>query len=160
MTKGWLVGLVIAVLVSAAVISPQKTENQNLLTREQVALILGQYHAAGNAAARKDNPVRWTPDASRNYARQAISQYNWTEQHYHCLNELWTRESNWRTRAENKSSGAYGIPQSLPADKMARFGKDYKRNPVTQIKWGMLYINERYSDPCKALQHHDRRNWY
>ncbi len=37
-----------------------------------------------------------------------------------CLDKMWTRESNWRTTAENPSSHSYGIPQALPADKMAK----------------------------------------
>jgi hypothetical protein len=158
MTKSWIGALVAVVLISAAAIQPKEIKSENILTRQQVAVILQQYSEAG--AARKENPNRWTPDASRNYARQEVVKYNWTHQHYLCLDELWTRESNWRTRAENKSSGAYGIPQALPAEKMARIAPDYRRNPQTQIKWGMLYIKQRYSDPCKALEHHDRRNWY
>jgi hypothetical protein len=160
MTKGWIVGLMVAVVIAATATRPQEIETQNILTREQVAIILHQYKAAGDAAARKESPVHWTPDASRNYARQEIISYKWTPAHFDCLNILWTKESNWRTKAENKSSGAYGIPQALPAEKMSRFGNDYRINPQTQIKWGLLYIKERYKDPCQALSHHHKRNWY
>lgn len=160
MKRIWIGGLITALLVTVAVVKPAENESQNLLTRADVIQILSQYQQAGDASVRKENPSRWTPDASRNYARQEIVRYNWSHQHYLCLDELWTRESNWRHRAENKSSGAYGIPQALPAEKMSRIGHDYRHNPQTQIKWGMLYIKERYDDPCKALEHHDRRNWY
>jgi hypothetical protein len=66
-----------------------------------------------------------------------------------CLDNLWDRESGWRTTAENPS-GAYGIPQALPGSKMASAGADWQTNDKTQIKWGLGYIKERYSTPCGA----------
>ena len=69
---------------------------------------------------------------------------------YNCLVNLWTGESDWRWSATNASSGAYGIPQSLPASKMAQFGADYRTNPLTQIKWGLWYIEMSYGNPCNA----------
>ena len=77
-----------------------------------------------------------------------------------CLNKLWDRESGWRTRAENPSSGAYGIPQSLPGRKMASVGSDWKSNPATQIKWGLGYIEGRYGTPCGAWGHSGDVGWY
>lgn len=67
-----------------------------------------------------------------------------------CLKQLWTGESNWDPLAENPSSGAYGIPQSWPGDKMATFGDDWKTNPETQIDWGLDYIKSAYQTPCGA----------
>jgi hypothetical protein len=63
---------------------------------------------------------------------------------------LWNGESGWRWNAENPQSGAYGIPQALPADKMASAGADWKTNPATQIKWGILYIAGTYGNPSAA----------
>jgi len=77
-----------------------------------------------------------------------------------CLDKMWTRESNWRTTAENPSSHSYGIPQALPATKMAAFGSDYRTNPVPQIKWGLSYIKGRYSTPCGAWSFWQAHNWY
>jgi hypothetical protein len=59
-------------------------------------------------------------------------------------------ESGWRANAYNKSSGAYGIPQSLPANKMASAGADYLTNGSTQIDWGLGYIKAAYRTPCGA----------
>src|SRR5689334_20918280 len=56
-----------------------------------------------------------------------------------CLVPMWNKESGWNPKAKNPSSGAYGIPQSLPASKMAVYGADYLTNPVPQIKWGIAY---------------------
>jgi hypothetical protein len=77
-----------------------------------------------------------------------------------CLNKLFNRESGWNYRAENRSSGAYGIPQSLPGSKMAAFGSDWKTNPATQIKWGLDYIKRRYDTPCGAWGHSEKYNNY
>ena len=77
-----------------------------------------------------------------------------------CLDKMWTKESNWRTTAKNPSSGSYGIPQALPADRMAAFGSDWKTNPVTQIKWGLDYIKNRYTSPCGAWTFWQAHNWY
>jgi hypothetical protein len=70
-----------------------------------------------------------------------------------CLDKLFKKESGWNYRAENRSSGAYGIPQALPGRKMASAGSDWKTNPATQIKWGLGYIKGRYDTPCGAWAH-------
>ena len=67
-----------------------------------------------------------------------------------CLNKLWNKESGWNAHAENKGSGAYGIPQALPGKKMSSAGSDWQTNPATQIKWGLGYIKGRYKTPCGA----------
>jgi hypothetical protein len=77
-----------------------------------------------------------------------------------CLDPLWTHESGWNERSMNKSSGAYGIPQALPASKMATYGSDYQTNPVPQIRWGLNYIKGRYGSPCGAWSYWQAHNWY
>jgi hypothetical protein len=77
-----------------------------------------------------------------------------------CLDKMWTNESGWRTNAENPSSGAYGIPQALPASKMSVYGSDYRTNPTPQIKWGLNYIKGRYSTPCGAWSFWQAHGWY
>lgn len=77
-----------------------------------------------------------------------------------CLDKLWTKESGWRTTARNPSSGAYGIPQSLPATKMESAGSDWETNPATQIRWGLGYIKGRYGTPCAAWGHSQDVGWY
>jgi hypothetical protein len=67
-----------------------------------------------------------------------------------CLLNIWNRESGWNYLAENPYSGAYGIPQALPGDKMASAGADWQTNPATQIKWGLGYIQSIYGTPCGA----------
>ena len=88
--------------------------------------------------------------------------YGWGE-YWECLDNLWTWESGWNhLKWNNQGSGAYGIPQSLPANKMASVGEDWKTNPETQITWGLGYIKNRYSNPCNAWKSFLSRtpHWY
>jgi len=95
------------------------------------------------------------------YAKLWIKQkYGWDDKQFSCLETLWFKESNWNHKATNSTSGAYGIPQSLPGNKMASFGSDWRTNPATQIKWGANYIQDRYDTPCGALDFFYARNWY
>jgi hypothetical protein len=89
-----------------------------------------------------------------------LSSYGWSSSEMSCLVPLWMGESGWRVNAENASSGAYGIPQSLPGSKMASAGADWRTNPVTQIKWGLGYIQERYGSPCGAWGFKQGHGWY
>ncbi|MEW2623956.1 tachylectin-related carbohydrate-binding protein [Streptomyces sp. NPDC048106] len=77
-----------------------------------------------------------------------------------CLETLWDHESGWRWNATNPSSGAYGIPQALPASKMDVAGDDWHENPLTQIRWGLSYIDGRYGSPCGAWTFWQANNWY
>lgn len=94
------------------------------------------------------------------YAAGAAAQRGWTGNDWDCLVKLWTRESSWLWYAENASSGAYGIPQSLPADKMAAFGANYRDDAAVQIDWGLWYIVQAYGSPSKAWQHSEQVGWY
>ena len=78
------------------------------------------------------------------------------------LTRLWEGESGWRWNAENPSSGAYGIPQALPAEKMASAGEDWRSNPATQIDWGLQYIKDTYGSPSAALEFWNSNDphWY
>ena len=102
-----------------------------------------------------------TPKGAREVAQVLMDdKYGWGEKQYACLDELWIKESNWNYRASNKLSGAHGIPQALPATKMDSAGTDWRTNPVTQISWGLRYIEVRYESPCKAWAKFKRSNWY
>lgn len=92
-------------------------------------------------------------------AQELLAQRGWSAE-WECLNNLWERESSWSAHEENDSSGAYGIPQSLPADKMAAAGDDWRDNPRTQIRWGLDYIAQTYGSPCAAWAHSEQFNWY
>ncbi len=93
-----------------------------------------------------------TPDGARTVAAQLVATtYKWNAKQMSCLDTLWTGESHWNFKAHNYSSGATGIAQALPANKMDVIATDWRTNPVTQLKWGLRYIKIRYGTPCKAL---------
>jgi len=102
-----------------------------------------------------------TPDGAREVAKILMDdKYGWGDKQYACLDNLWTKESHWNYKASNKRSGAHGIPQALPATKMEVIGTDWRTNPVTQISWGLRYIDIRYDTPCKAYAKFQRSRYY
>lgn len=100
------------------------------------------------------------PGTAKAYALGYIAKRGWGMDQFSCLVNLWTRESNWRVLAKNSSSGAYGIPQALPGEKMATEGADWATNHETQIRWGVKYIAARYKTPCGAWAFFTEHNWY
>lgn len=117
--------------------------------------------AAAAAAAAADLATRNTPEGARAFAADlAASQYGWGADQFQCLDKLWQKESGWSYTALNASSGAAGIPQSLPGSKMATAGADWETNAATQITWGLGYIKGAYGTPCSAWSHSQSVNWY
>lgn len=95
------------------------------------------------------------------YAKDlVINTYGWSEYDFECLVKLWDKESGWDPNSHNSSSGAHGIPQALPASKMASEGADYYTNGYTQIRWGLKYIEGRYGSPSAAWAHSQSKGWY
>jgi hypothetical protein len=117
---------------------------------KQAALSLD---AGGNALTRSEDASDEDP---RSIARLLLGDAT----QFECLDSLWTKESGWRVDADNPSSSAYGIPQALPGSKMSTFGADWATNPVTQIRWGLDYIEDRYGSPCGAWSHSQAYNFY
>jgi hypothetical protein len=102
-----------------------------------------------------------TPSGSpEQIAEQMLTQFGWSSSQFSCLQPLWEHESGWSVTAENPTSGAYGIPQSLPASQMSSAGADWQTNAATQIRWGLTYIQGRYGSPCGAYGHEESDNWY
>lgn len=88
--------------------------------------------------------------ANRELGRRMAAGRGWIGRQWACLDQLWQRESGWNHLAVNPRSGAYGIPQALPGDKMRTAGGDWRSDPRTQIAWGLDYIGARYGTPCDA----------
>ena len=82
--------------------------------------------------------------------RTMAAGYGWTGGQWGALRSLWQGESGWNPKALNRQSGAFGIPQALPASKMASAGADWRTDAATQIKWGLRYIHQRYGTPAAA----------
>lgn len=102
-----------------------------------------------------------TPFGAKQVAQSIlVNEFGFSNAQYSCLNSLWTKESHWNYKAHNYRSGAHGIAQALPAEKMSVVGSDWRTNPVTQIRWGLRYITMRYDTPCKAWSHFQSRHYY
>ncbi len=105
-----------------------------------------------------------TPVAPAGSAQQIaagmLGSYGWSSSQFSCLVSLWNVESGWNVTATNPSSGAYGIPQALPGDKMASAGADWQTSAATQIRWGLGYIKSVYGSPCGAWGHEQADGWY
>lgn len=92
----------------------------------------------------------------KHWLKQAGIPESW----FNGLNSIIQQESGWRVNATNPSSGAYGIPQSLPGSKMASAGSDWRTNPITQLKWMYSYIKGRYGSLQNALSFRAANGWY
>jgi hypothetical protein len=145
-------------------VAAQKAEQQR--KREAAAVAAAATAAPSTGGGGSSYPstggVVVDPAGAQAYARSAIGAYGWGSDQFSCLVSLWTQESGWRANALNVSSGAYGIPQSLPAEKMSVAGADWRTNAATQINWGLAYIHDAYGSPCGAWTHEMSVNphWY
>ena len=128
--------------------------------REQAAKAAREARQRRAAASRSASRTVSYGDP-RSIARTMMAQrYGWGASEFSCLDTLWEHESGWDPRAENASSGAYGIPQALPGSKMSGYGSDWTSNPVTQIEWGLAYIRQSYASPCGAWSVWQSKGWY
>ena len=118
-------------------------------------------HGSGPAAAVVASGPAMSVSGNVATGQRLAADYGWaTGAEWTCLDELWTRESGWQMVWNTEGSGAYGIPQALPASKMASAGADYMTDPATQIRWGLGYIRATYGTPCGAWAHEEADSWY
>lgn len=88
---------------------------------------------------------------AKQYAKQQLKFRGYLSHSWSCLESLWTKESHWNHKADNKQSTAYGIAQRL-GEKSSSY--------VTQIDNGLRYIEHRYGNPCNAWAFWKKKNWY
>ena len=105
--------------------------------------------------------VERNPEASMAYAQKQLSTMGWdTPAQWECLLSLWTKESNWRPSAYNKTAvyqngeklHAGGIPQIL--------GLNPDLTVEEQVERGLIYVEHRYSNPCSAWRFWERNFYY
>jgi len=144
----------------APVISAAALYGEPPFSSKRLGLIFSSEMALVSNLSRQVEVAR-SPVGARKVAQVILlEEYGLGKSQYACLDSLWTKESNWRYKAHNRSSGAHGIPQALPAIKMDVIATDWRTNPVTQIRWGLRYINIRYDTPCKAWAKSKKHNYY
>lgn len=131
------------------------------VTRSQTRSAVGK---AALLAQPAGAAVTGTEDISdedpRVIAKALLTEFGFAQSEFGCLDSIYSQESGWRWNADNPRSSAYGIPQALPGSKMASAGDDWATNPVTQIRWGLGYIRDRYGSPCEAWAFKRVRGWY
>ena len=111
--------------------------------------------------APKGEVVAYYNNEYQRYAIQQLIQQDKLEQ-YPCLFELWTKESNWRPAALNKSSNAMGIAQLMPQTWVNIKVKPTK-DGFKQVDAGLLYIDRKFGKNggiCRAYAHHLAKGWY
>ena len=129
-------------------------------TPEPVVVVVEEEESSSSSSAWSPPFIAPDPGTAQAIAYEMVLARGWNDSEFACLVALWNRESGWRVNAYNASSGAYGIPQSLPGNKMATVGADWETNPATQITWGLNYIAGRYGTPCGAWGHSESVGWY
>ena len=147
------------------IIADKKAAYEKAKTEEEARKKAEQEAAAAKKRQQQQQNISPAKTGSKaeyqQYAHDlVINTYGWSEYDFQCLVNLWERESRWNPNSHNKYSGAHGIPQSLPASKMASEGIDYYTNGYTQIRWGLKYIKGRYGSPANAWSHFQSKNWY
>jgi hypothetical protein len=100
--------------------------------------------------------------AAQSYAKGRLGAFGWDGSQWASLVSLWTGESGWSNIARNPSSGAYGIPQALPASKMGPAANPPTNSASAQVDWGMNYIKATYGSPNSAYSQWLARSphWY
>jgi hypothetical protein len=115
--------------------------------------------AAAGPGAGMPGPGGGAPAANAALARRLFPAWGsgpeWT-----AWNNVAMAESGWSTIARNPSSGAYGIPQALPASKMGPAANPPESNPTAQIRWMAAYMRSVYGDPIGAWAHEQSLHWY
>ena len=150
--------------VDPTVLARQAAERQGSLSRSAERQPVEQKVKLSRREPQKTDtvtqPVQVTSGDPKAIAQAMLPQFGFSSSEFTCLDSLWTKESGWDPHAANPSSGAYGIPQSLPGSKMATAGSDWATNPATQIRWGLGYIRDSYGTPCAAWSHSESYGWY
>lgn len=167
-TAGVVAGLTLASFQAGGMHTPARNPVETRVAHAQVTsddlrrrlALERREHAAEVTALRSARLSGWTPGMNRLVAQGLAAERGWTGQQWRCLDQLVWRESRYIHTARNPSSGAYGIPQSLPGRKMATIAADWQSNPVTQARWMLRYVSGRYGTPCDALAHSNARGWY
>jgi hypothetical protein len=137
---------------------PTMTDPEQILEAQNSNTASSSQTTGGTGVATLAAPA--DPTAAQATAKAMLASFGFSSSQWSCLYSLWERESTWNVYAENASSGAYGIPQSLPGDKMASAGADWQTDASTQIRWGLGYIKSVYGTPCGAWQNEVNYGYY
>ena len=157
----WTSGRIDATLTAVAQNTAQAMLNA-MAAAQKAAKAAAANPFAGITGVPSGGKISGSAAAAMKFAQSILWAYGWSQNQWPSLRALWMGESGWRWDAYNASSGATGIPQSLPGSKMASAGADWRTNPATQIRWGLGYIKSVYGSPANAYSRWLGRSphWY
>ncbi|UYQ64147.1 lytic transglycosylase domain-containing protein [Streptomyces peucetius] len=145
---------------SARLQAAKTAEAKKAAADERAAKEREEAEARANRDAVRD-ASSFSAQASYTIAQvQAMARQMVPADQFQCFSNIVDHESSWNYRAQNPSSGAYGLVQALPGSKMSSAGADWQTNPATQIKWGLNYMDSRYGSPCGAWSFWQANHWY
>lgn len=139
----------------------------SLTSREDVDRLLGKTSGSGGATDAQDASAGGlSPVSSAPAFNPSGSKADWmraagiADSDFGYVDYIISHESGWNYHAVNRSSGAYGLPQSLPAGKLASAGADWRDNPVTQLRWAHNYAVGRYGSWEAAYRFWTVNHWW
>ena len=139
----------------------------SLTSREDVDRLLGKTSSTGGATdAQGASAGGVSPASSAPAFNPSGSKADWmraagiSDSDFGYVDYIISHESGWNYHAVNRSSGAYGLPQSLPAGKLASAGADWRDNPVTQLRWAHNYAVGRYGSWEAAYHFWTVNHWW
>lgn len=139
----------------------------SLTSREDVDRLLGKTSSTDGATdAQGASAGDVSPASSAPAFNPSGSKADWmraagiADSDFGYVDYIISHESGWNYHAVNRSSGAYGLPQSLPAGKLASAGADWRDNPVTQLRWAHNYAVGRYGSWEAAYRFWTVNHWW
>lgn len=139
----------------------------SLTSREDVDKLLGKASGADGATdVQGASAGGVSPASSAPAFNPSGSKADWmraagiSDADFGYVDYIVSHESGWNYHAVNRSSGAYGLPQSLPAGKLASAGADWRDNPVTQLRWANNYAVGRYGSWEAAYRFWVTNHWW
>jgi hypothetical protein len=145
--------------------SPLKQTQTTAITAGTATPAQNEQTIASNGPVPGAGPCSASATTANKLLGMAMVTAVWPTQ-FPAFNSIVMAESGWCTTIEN-GSGAYGIPQALPASKMASAGADWQTSAATQIKWMIGYIKsgeagggQAGNDPDSVWVFHQANGWY
>ena len=117
-------------------------------------------HSGGSTGTTTHTQAAPTASSAPTGSAQSIAAQIVPADQLAAFDQIISHESGWNVTATNPSSGAYGLAQSLPGNKMASAGSDWQTNPTTQINWALNYMNTTYGSPNQAWSFWQNNSWY
>lgn len=77
-----------------------------------------------------------------------------------CAQYVVNHESWFGGRYSGHPNGPYGIGQANPGTKMAKYGRNWRHDPATQLRWMKDYMRRTYGSACGAKKFKVKNGWY